>query len=84
LDPPGRDAATFRKPRRCKSKDCVRANRLFAVCDGKVKTITDSETGKQIAKASIDEGPDAAGFDAKNQVAFSSNGDTGTLSIVGR
>lgn len=57
-------------------------HRLFAVCDGKVMTITDSETGKQIAKASIDEGPDAAGFDARNQVAFSSNGGTGTLSIV--
>lgn len=57
-------------------------HRMFEVCDGGVMTVTDTETGQQIAKASIGDGPDAAGFDAKNQVAFSSNGDTGTLSIV--
>jgi DNA-binding beta-propeller fold protein YncE len=55
---------------------------LFAVCDGKVMAVTDSETGKQVAMAVIDDGPDAAGFDAANQLAFSSNGDTDTLSIV--
>lgn len=57
-------------------------HRLFAVCDGGVMTITDSTTGKQLGKARIGDGPDAAGFDAKHQLAFSSNGDTGTLSIV--
>ena len=57
-------------------------HRMFEVCDGGVMTVTDTETGKQIGKAAIGDGPDAAGFDAKNQVAFSSNGDTGTLSIV--
>jgi YVTN family beta-propeller protein len=57
-------------------------HRMFEVCDGGVMTVTDTETGKQISKASIGDGPDAAGFDAKNQIAFSSNGDTGTLSIV--
>ena len=57
-------------------------HRLFEGCDGGVMAITDYETGKQIAKARIDDGPDAAGFDPKNQIAFSSNGDTGTLSIV--
>ena len=57
-------------------------HRLFEVCDGGVMAITDYETGKQIAKAKIGDGPDAAGFDPKNQVAFSSDGETGTLSIV--
>jgi len=57
-------------------------HRLFAVCDGGVMAITNSETGKQIVKAKIGDGPDAAGFDPKNQVAFSSNGETGTLSVV--
>ncbi len=56
-------------------------HRLFAVCDGGVMTVTDSETGKQIAKAKIGDGPDATGYDAKNEVAFSSNGE-GTLSVV--
>ena len=57
-------------------------HRLFEVCDGGVMTITDYQTGKQIAKAKIGDCPDAAGFDPKNQLAFSSDGETGTLSIV--
>ena len=57
-------------------------HRLFAVCDGDVMAITDALTGKQIAKAKIGGGPDAAAFDPKNQVAFSSNGENGTLSVV--
>ena len=56
--------------------------RLFSVCDGNKMPITDMSTGKQIALASIGAGPDAAGYDAKNQLAFSSNGETGTLSVI--
>ncbi len=56
-------------------------HRLIAVCDGGVMAVTDSESGKQIGKAKIGEGPDAAGFDATKELAFSSNGD-GTLSVV--
>ena len=55
--------------------------RLFSVCDGKMMVVTDAKTGKQLGTAKIGDGPDAAGFDAKNQVAFASNGD-GTLSVV--
>ena len=40
-----------------------------------------SATGRSLATPSIGEGPDAAGFDAKKQLAFSSNGD-GTLTII--
>ena len=43
--------------------------------------VLDSESGKQIATPSIGDGPDAAGYDAKRQLAFSSNGD-GTLSVI--
>ena len=57
-------------------------HRIFEVCDGGVMAITDYETGKQLAKAKIGDGPDAAGFDPRNQVAFSSDGETGTLSVV--
>jgi DNA-binding beta-propeller fold protein YncE len=55
-------------------------NRLFAVCDG-VMAVVDAETGKVIATPKIGEGPDAARFDPKYQLAFSSNGE-GTLTVV--
>jgi YVTN family beta-propeller protein len=55
--------------------------RLFSVCDDKVMAVTDADTGKQVAKVMVGEGPDAAAFDAKHGLVFSSNGD-GTLSVV--
>jgi len=56
-------------------------SRLFAVCDGKKMGVVDYNTGKVIATPFIGDSPDAAGYDAKDQIAFSSNGD-GTLSVV--
>ena len=56
-------------------------HRLFAVCDGKKMAVVDSETGKQLATPTIGEGPDAAGYNAKEELAFASNGG-GTLSVV--
>ncbi len=56
--------------------------RLFTVCDGKAMGVIDTKTGKQLAVAAIGEGPDAAGYDAKDQIAFSSNGQDGTLTVV--
>lgn len=55
-------------------------SRLFAVCDSKM-AVVDAGTGKLIATPAIGDGPDAAGFDAKHQLAFSSNGE-GTLTVV--
>lgn len=55
-------------------------SRLFAVCDGKM-AVVDAKTGRVIATPTIGDGPDAARFDAKHQLAFSSNGD-GTLSVI--
>ncbi len=55
--------------------------RLFSVCDGGKMAVTDANTGKSLGTPSIGEGPDAAGYDAKSKLAFSSNGD-GTLTIV--
>ena len=43
--------------------------------------VVDADTGKVLATPTIGEGPDAAAFDAKNKLAFSSNGD-GTLTVV--
>lgn len=56
-------------------------HRLFAVCDGSAMAVIDSRSGKQLATAKIGSGPDAAGYNAKEQLAFSSNGE-GTLSVV--
>ena len=55
--------------------------RLFSVCDGKTMAITDADSGRQVARVPIGEGPDAAAFDAQRGLAFSSNGD-GTLTVV--
>jgi YVTN family beta-propeller protein len=57
------------------------AHRLFSVCDGKKMAISDYGLGKVIGLASIGDSPDAAGFDAKTGLAFSSNGE-GTLSVI--
>ncbi len=57
-------------------------HRLFSVCDGGKMAVVDTESGKQMATGSIGAGPDAAGYDAKRQLAFSSNGQDGTLSVV--
>jgi YVTN family beta-propeller protein len=54
---------------------------LFSVCDGKKMAVVDADSGKVLASPEIGEGPDAAGFDAKKKLAFSSNGD-GTLTVV--
>ena len=56
-------------------------NRLFSVCDGKKMAVVDAGTGKVLALPVIGDGPDAAGYDEKHQLAFSSNGE-GTLSVV--
>lgn len=56
-------------------------HRLFSVCDGKVMVVTDARTGKQVARVTIGEGPDAAAYDAKRGLVFSSNGE-GTLTVV--
>ena len=55
--------------------------RLFSVCDNQKMAIVNADTGKVIATPTIGDGPDADRFDARKQLAFSSNGD-GTLTIV--
>jgi YVTN family beta-propeller protein len=56
-------------------------HRLFSVCDGKTMAITDADSGKQVARVPVGEGPDAAAFDSKRGLVFSSNGE-GTLTVV--
>lgn len=56
-------------------------HRLFSVCDGKKMPVVDYTSGKLLGLATIGDGPDAAGYDPKHNLAFSSNGDS-TLTIT--
>jgi DNA-binding beta-propeller fold protein YncE len=57
-------------------------HRLFSVCENQVMAVTDSVSGKQIARVAIGEGPDAAAFDRDLGFVFSSNGADGTLTVI--
>jgi YVTN family beta-propeller protein len=57
-------------------------HRLFSVCENQTMVVTDSMSGKQIARVAIGEGPDAAAFDADLGFVFSSNGVDGTLTVI--
>ncbi len=57
-------------------------HRLFSVCDGGKMVVVDYESGKVLGLAAIGDSPDAAGFDPKHDLAFSSNGGDGTLTVV--
>jgi hypothetical protein len=84
------DAASNAVTRRVSTLPCegpsglaidVKGKKLFSVCD-KVMAVTDIPSFKVVATPAIGDGPDAAGFDSGLGLAFSSNGATGTLSIV--
>lgn len=84
------DAASNAVTRRVSTLPCegptglaidVKGKKLFSVCDN-VMAVTDIPTFKVIATPAIGDGPDAAGFDPALGLAFSANGNTGTMSIV--
>jgi DNA-binding beta-propeller fold protein YncE len=55
--------------------------RLFTVCSNHVMQIVDASSGRLVASEPIGDGPDAAAFDEKSQLAFASAGE-GTLAVV--
>lgn len=57
-------------------------NRLFAVCDNNLMAVVNAETGKVEATPAIGDGPDAAAFSPQDRYVFSSNGGSGTLTVV--
>ncbi|MDQ2972638.1 MAG: YncE family protein [Pseudomonadota bacterium] len=57
-------------------------HRLFSVCQNKTMAVTDTDSGKSVAHVAIGDGPDDAAFDARRGLVFSSNGDSGTLTVV--
>jgi DNA-binding beta-propeller fold protein YncE len=56
--------------------------RLFASCANKMMAVMDAESGKVITTLPIGQGPDGAAFDADRQLAFSSNGRDGTVTVI--
>ncbi len=59
-----------------------KSRRIFSVCGNQKMTVVDADTGKVIAFPEIGNGPDAAVFDPAYNLAISSNGQDGTLSLV--
>jgi YVTN family beta-propeller protein len=57
------------------------SRRLFATCVNSRMMVVDADNGKVVASIPIGKGSDAAAFDTKRKLAFSSNGE-GTLSVI--
>jgi YVTN family beta-propeller protein len=60
----------------------IDGRRLFAVCDNEMMAVVSADTGKVVATPKVGEGPDAAAFNPATKEVFSSNGETGTLTVV--
>jgi len=60
----------------------TRDHLLFSACANEMMAITDLRTGKVVATPKIGKGPDGAAFD--NGMAFSPNGQDGTLSVLAK
>src|ERR1700676_4222874 len=59
----------------------LKSRRLLAVCDDKVSSLVDADSGKVVANPAICEGPDAAAFDPALSYFFASCGD-GNLTVI--
>ena len=57
-------------------------HRLFVSCVNERLVVVDTDTGKEVAGVPIGRGADAAAFDPKRRLVFSSNGLDGTLSVI--
>jgi DNA-binding beta-propeller fold protein YncE len=56
--------------------------RLFVSCVNNLLVVVDAQSGATVAQLPIGSGTDAAAFDPKRKLIFSSNGRDGTLSVV--
>lgn len=57
-------------------------HRLFSSCVNNVLVVINTDTGATVATLPIGSGTDAAAFDPKRKLIFSSNGRDGTLSVI--
>ncbi|MBV9504457.1 MAG: YncE family protein [Acidobacteriia bacterium] len=60
----------------------TKGHRLFAVCENKMMAVIDANSLKVIATPAVGAGPDAAAYDPGLGLAFSSNGQDGTLTVI--
>ena len=60
----------------------VKNQRLFSACANQKMAMVDARTGKTLATIQTGEGTDGADFDPETGFAFSSNGKSGTVTIV--
>ena len=56
--------------------------RIFSGCDNKMIAVTDMKTGKVVTTVPIGDGVDANRFDPATGLVFSSNGESGTLTVA--
>lgn len=59
-----------------------KARRLFPVCENKVMAVVDADSGKVITTVPTGAGTDAAAFDPGAKLAFASNGQDATLTVI--
>jgi len=57
-------------------------HRLFVGCDNKLLLMIDSTNGKVIYSVPVGEGVDSTWFDPGTKLAFTSNGDAGTVTVA--
>jgi len=57
-------------------------HRLFVGCDNKLMLMLDSITGKVIYSVPVGEGVDSTWFDPATKLAFTSNGESGTVTVA--
>lgn len=85
------DARALKVTKRYSLKPCeepsglamdMKNRRLFSACGNKIMVVSDPDKGKILATPATGAGPDGAAFDPDRGLAFSSNGDDGTLTVV--
>jgi len=85
------DAKTLTVKAKWPLKDCAnptglsldeQGHRLFSVCANQVLAVTDSVSGKAIARIVIGRGPDGVAYDPDLGMLFSANGIDGTLTVI--
>jgi DNA-binding beta-propeller fold protein YncE len=85
------DAKTLTVKAKWPLKDCanptglaidVEGHRLFSTCANQVLAVTDSVSGKAIARIVTGRGPDGVAYDADLGMLFIANGIDGTLTVI--
>jgi DNA-binding beta-propeller fold protein YncE len=85
------DAKTLKVKARWPLKDCanptglaidVAGHRLFSVCANQILAVTDSVSGKAIARIVIGRGSDGTAYDPDLGMLFTANGIDGTLTVI--